>query len=129
MTGWCRVWSGTTPMRLIADGSSPPSSSRASAHLPATHTKKRTSCPPQPRRAGHNPEGKYPEARDEYRAVDDRLAPKHAAAAKYLPEPLVERRHGARIGVVTVGGCDLAVREALEILEERGTVADFMRIR
>lgn len=81
------------------------------------------------RGSGHNPEGKYTETPDEYRAVVDRLARKHAAAAKYLPEPLVERRHGARIGVVTVGGCDLAVREALVILEERGTVADCMRIR
>jgi len=28
-----------------------------------------------------------------------------------------------------VGGCDIAVREALEILDERGTAADLMRIR
>ncbi|HEV3312515.1 MAG TPA: 2-oxoacid:acceptor oxidoreductase subunit alpha [Chloroflexota bacterium] len=34
-----------------------------------------------------------------------------------------------RIGVVTVGGCDLAVREALTILAARGVSADYMRIR
>ncbi len=43
----------------------------------------------------------------------DRLARKHAAAAAYVPAPVIERRDGATIGVVTLGGCDLAVREAL----------------
>jgi 2-oxoglutarate ferredoxin oxidoreductase subunit alpha len=28
-----------------------------------------------------------------------------------------------------MGGCDLAVREALDLLAERGVVADFMRVR
>jgi len=81
------------------------------------------------RGSGHNRQGRYTETPDEYQEVLDRLARKHTAAAKYLPEPLVERRPGARIGVVTLGSCDLAVREALEILEECGTAADLMRIR
>jgi 2-oxoglutarate/2-oxoacid ferredoxin oxidoreductase subunit alpha len=81
------------------------------------------------RGSGHTRFGKYTETPGEYREVLDRLARKHAAAAMSLPEPLVERRDGARIGVVTVGGCDPAVREALDILAGRGTVADYMRIR
>jgi len=36
---------------------------------------------------------------------------------------------GLRIGVVTVGGCDLAVREALTILARRGVAADYLRVR
>jgi len=31
--------------------------------------------------------------------------------------------------VITIGGCDPAVREALDVLESRGVHADFMRIR
>jgi 2-oxoglutarate ferredoxin oxidoreductase subunit alpha len=81
------------------------------------------------RGSGHNRLGRYTETPDEYQEVLDRLARKHGAAATYVPEPLVERRPGARIGVVTVGSCDLAVREALETLDERGTAADLMRIR
>jgi 2-oxoglutarate ferredoxin oxidoreductase subunit alpha len=81
------------------------------------------------RGSGHNRLGWYTETPYEYQEVLDRLVHKHAAAAKYLPEPVVERRPGARIGVVTVGGCDLAVREALDSLAERGTVASYMRIR
>jgi 2-oxoglutarate ferredoxin oxidoreductase subunit alpha len=30
---------------------------------------------------------------------------------------------------VTLGGCDLAVREALDLLPEHGIAADFMRVR
>ena len=59
----------------------------------------------------------------------DRLLLKHKAAAKFVPEPIVARRTDAQFGVLTMGGCDLAVREALDLLAERGVVADFMRVR
>ncbi len=41
----------------------------------------------------------------------------------------MQRRKGAKFGVVTIGGCDPAVREALDILERRGIPADYMRLR
>ena len=81
------------------------------------------------RGSGHNMYGKYTEDADEYQEVVDRLKRKHAAAAKYVPAPVLERRAGATIGVITLGGCDLAVREALEDLERAGLVADFMRLK
>ena len=46
-----------------------------------------------------------------------------------MPEPVVERQADATFGVITVGSCDLAVREALDILAGRGVIADYMRIR
>src|SRR5439155_20340590 len=64
-----------------------------------------------------------------YQEVLDRIARKHAAAASHLPEPVVEPAAGASIGVVTVGSCDMAVREALGILATRGIAADYMRVR
>jgi 2-oxoglutarate ferredoxin oxidoreductase subunit alpha len=73
--------------------------------------------------------GAYTETPDEYQEVMDRLARKHSAAAAYVPDPVIERRGTARMGVVTVGGCDPAVREALTVLEERGIAADYMRVR
>jgi 2-oxoglutarate ferredoxin oxidoreductase subunit alpha len=85
------------------------------------------------RGSGHNKLGGYTEIPDEYQEVIDRLLRKHKAAARFVPEPVIERRAerraGARIGIVTVGGCDLAVREAIEILAGRGIDAGFMRIR
>jgi 2-oxoglutarate ferredoxin oxidoreductase subunit alpha len=46
-----------------------------------------------------------------------------------VPEPIIQRRAGATVGVITVGSCDLAVREALDELDERGVTCDFMRVR
>jgi 2-oxoglutarate/2-oxoacid ferredoxin oxidoreductase subunit alpha len=54
---------------------------------------------------------------------------KHASAAPHVPAPVIERREGAKVGLITVGSCDLAVREALDELAARGVVADFMRVR
>ncbi len=81
------------------------------------------------RGSGHNKLGGYTESPDEYQEVMDRLARKHRAARRLVPIAIIERRPGAKIGVATVGGCDLAVREAIEDLASRGVVADFMRIR
>jgi 2-oxoglutarate ferredoxin oxidoreductase subunit alpha len=82
------------------------------------------------RGSGHTREGAYTETPDEYQAVMDRLKRKHKAAAVHMPEPVIEV-HGedTRVGVATVGGCDLAVREALTILATRGITADYLRIR
>ena len=33
------------------------------------------------------------------------------------------------MGIITIGSCDLAVREALDELAERGVVGDFLRVR
>jgi 2-oxoglutarate ferredoxin oxidoreductase subunit alpha len=81
------------------------------------------------RGSGHNKFGGYTEIPDEYQDVLDRLARKHAAAANHVPEPVIQRREGARFGVVTIGGCDRATREALDVLAAQGTPADYMRIR
>lgn len=81
------------------------------------------------RGSGHDRYGAYTESPDQYQEVVDRLARKHTAAATHMPEPVIERRAGARIGAICVGGCDLAVREGLELLDESGIPTDFLRIR
>jgi len=81
------------------------------------------------RGSGHNKLGGYTEIPDEYQEVMDRLARKHKAAAKAVPAPIIRKQADATFGIVTVGGCDLAVREAIETLAERGIIADFMRVR
>ena len=78
------------------------------------------------RGSGHNKFGGYTEIPDEYQDVMDRLLRKHKEAAGFVPAPIIERRKGARIGMITIGGCDSAVREALDLLPEP---LDYMRIR
>jgi 2-oxoglutarate ferredoxin oxidoreductase subunit alpha len=59
----------------------------------------------------------------------DRLARKHKASAKAVPAPIIRAQTDATFGIVSLGGCDPAVREAVAALAERGIVADYMRIR
>ena len=81
------------------------------------------------RGSGHDKHGTYTEKPAEYQEVVDRLRHKHAAAAAHVPAPVVETRVGARVGVITLGSCDLAVREAIGDLAARGVAADYMRVR
>jgi 2-oxoglutarate ferredoxin oxidoreductase subunit alpha len=80
------------------------------------------------RGSGHNKLGGYTEIPDEYQEVMDRLLRKHTAARNLVPPAIIERRAGAKFGVVTIGGCDLAVREAMQKLAAEGLVGDYMRI-
>jgi 2-oxoglutarate ferredoxin oxidoreductase subunit alpha len=80
------------------------------------------------RGSGHNKFGGYTETPSEYQQVVDRLAKKHKAAANFVPLPKIQRRAGAQFGVITIGSCDAAVREALETLESREIIADYMRL-
>ena len=51
-------------------------------------------------------------------------------AAEAVPAPEIRSRPDARHGLITLGACDGAVREAIECLEaEEGLRLDYMRIR
>ncbi len=81
------------------------------------------------RGSGHNRLGGYTETPAEYQEVMDRLLKKHKAAAKFVPEPIIERKQNSTFGLISVGGCDRACREAVDLLEADGIIADYMRIR
>jgi 2-oxoglutarate ferredoxin oxidoreductase subunit alpha len=81
------------------------------------------------RGSGHNKFGVYTEIPSEYQEVLDRLALKHQAAANFVPAPQIQNGSKARICLVAMGGCDLAVREGIDILADHGIRADYMRIR
>ena len=81
------------------------------------------------RGSGHDKHGAYTEDSDAYQEVVDRLLRKFAGAAEIVPAPEFHRQPWADVGIVSLGGCDAAVREALDQLRERGIAADYMRIR
>ena len=81
------------------------------------------------RGSGHNKLGGYTEDPDEYQEVMDRLARKHWTARNFVPPAVIETRPSSSFGVVTVGSCDLAVREALAELAANGIVGDYLRVR
>ena len=81
------------------------------------------------RGSGHNKYGGYTEDSEEYMEVVDRLLAKVDSAGEFVPAPIIERNEGADYGLVTVGGCDAAVREAAAAMAAEGRHFDYMRIR
>ena len=81
------------------------------------------------RGSGHDRFGNYTEDSEPYADVLARVGRKIDGAAPHLPAPEIRLRDGAKIGLVTIGGCRGAVLEAVEALAERGIDADYMRVR
>ena len=81
------------------------------------------------RGSGHNKLGGYTEDGDEYTEVMDRLDRKIQRAIKSLPAPFVRPAAGAKLGLLTVGGCHAACLEALDVLAKDGIALDYMRVR
>ncbi|MHB8636148.1 MAG: 2-oxoacid:acceptor oxidoreductase subunit alpha [Fimbriimonadaceae bacterium] len=81
------------------------------------------------RGSGHNKNAGYTEDADDYQEVVDRIARKVDGAAKAVPTPVIRRKTGATLGLVTVGGCHAACLEALDLLAADGLHLDYMRVR
>jgi 2-oxoglutarate ferredoxin oxidoreductase subunit alpha len=81
------------------------------------------------RGSGHNRYGAYTEDGDEYVDVLDRIDRKIQRAARSVPAPVVRSTPGARLGLLTIGGCHAACTEALDVLARDGILVDYMRVR
>jgi 2-oxoglutarate/2-oxoacid ferredoxin oxidoreductase subunit alpha len=93
--------------------------------LPGTHPKGAYFT----RGSGHNKYGGYTEDDVEYTEVIDRVGRKIQGARRALPAPIVQTRPGAKMGILTVGGCHAACVEAMDILAQEGLPLDYMRVR
>jgi 2-oxoglutarate ferredoxin oxidoreductase subunit alpha len=93
--------------------------------LPGTHPKGAYFT----RGSGHNKFGAYTEDDAEYTEVLDRLDRKIQGATKAIPAPVIQTRPGAKMGLVTVGGCHAACVEAMDLLAKDGVPLDYMRVR
>ena len=81
------------------------------------------------RGSGHDRRGAYTEDADGYQDVLDRLRRKHDTAKALVPAPVVRSKKGVKTGIVSIGSCDAAVREALDILARGGTEVNYLRVR
>lgn len=81
------------------------------------------------RGSGHTKYGAYTEESEEYLEVLDRVGSKIESAAGAMPAPRIRSHGNARYALVTLGGCDGGVREAIEVLEAEGDRIDYLRIR
>ena len=81
------------------------------------------------RGSGHNRFGIYTEDGEEYVEVLDRIDRKIQHASRAIPAPVVKTTSGAKLGLVTIGGCHAACVEALDLLAAEGFAIDYMRVR
>jgi 2-oxoglutarate ferredoxin oxidoreductase subunit alpha len=92
------------------------------------------------RGSGHSKHGSYTEDANEYQEVMDRLKRKFETVRSRVPRPVIEYVHGGSVGgkelhrptgsgIVSLGSCDLAVREARKKLLAEGTELDYCRVR
>ncbi|HWK72857.1 MAG TPA: 2-oxoacid:acceptor oxidoreductase subunit alpha [Povalibacter sp.] len=83
------------------------------------------------RGSGHTQYGVYTEDSADYQVVLERLKVKFETAKTLVPKAVIHNRGAkpADIGIVSIGSCDGAVDEALDILERRGIKLDYMRVR
>ncbi|HKD54367.1 MAG TPA: 2-oxoacid:acceptor oxidoreductase subunit alpha [Steroidobacteraceae bacterium] len=81
------------------------------------------------RGSGHNQFGAYTEDAADYQQVLDRLLKKWTTAKKLVPRAVIDATTNSSIGIVSLGSCDGAIREARAVLEARGVGVDYMRVR
>jgi 2-oxoglutarate ferredoxin oxidoreductase subunit alpha len=82
------------------------------------------------RGSGHNWKGGYTEDSAEYQEVLDRLTRKWQSAADAVPGPvIIGSDKPTRRAILSVGGCDGAVKEALDRLAEDGIHLNYLRVR
>ena len=81
------------------------------------------------RGSGHNQYGAYTEDSAEYQVVLDRLKRKFSTAARYVPKPEIIGNGDSKIGIVSIGSCDGAIREALDVLTRQKMPVDYLRIK
>jgi 2-oxoglutarate/2-oxoacid ferredoxin oxidoreductase subunit alpha len=81
------------------------------------------------RGSGHNQYGVYTEDSTEYRIVLDRLLTKWNTAKQLAPRAVIDATANSDIGLVSIGSCDGAIREAMDVLKTHGVGVDYMRVR
>jgi 2-oxoglutarate ferredoxin oxidoreductase subunit alpha len=81
------------------------------------------------RGSGHTQYGTYTEDSVEYQIVLDRLLKKWETAKLLVPRAVIDATASSDIGIVSLGSCEGAVREAMDVLKADGVGVDYMRVR
>ncbi|MFK7956778.1 MAG: 2-oxoacid:acceptor oxidoreductase subunit alpha [Lysobacterales bacterium] len=81
------------------------------------------------RGSGHTEKGTYTEDSDEYQKVLDRLEKKFETARAVLPAPVIEQENDSGVGIISIGSCDGAVREARDLLATQGLKLNYLRVK
>ncbi len=82
------------------------------------------------RGSGHNENAGYTERPDDWLKNMARLTRKHNTARGAVPKPVIDRRDGAKVGIIAFGTADPAVVEARDRLRDKvGLETSYLRLR
>src|SRR3989338_6673845 len=81
------------------------------------------------RGSGHTEQATYSEDTEDWQGVLDRIAKKIETAKDRVPQPLIDRVSGAKIGLVAYGSSDCALIEARDFLNGKGLKTNYLRVR
>jgi 2-oxoglutarate ferredoxin oxidoreductase subunit alpha len=81
------------------------------------------------RGTGHDDAAVYSERAEHYVENMERIARKLESARQVLPDPIIRKTKGSKVGVISYGSTDPAIGEALDRLEEQGVKLDYLRLR
>jgi 2-oxoglutarate ferredoxin oxidoreductase subunit alpha len=81
------------------------------------------------RGSGHTQYGAYTEDSADYQIVLDRLLKKWETAKKLMPRAAIDATAGSDVGIVSLGSCDGAIHEAIDVLRAQGVYVNYMRVR
>jgi 2-oxoglutarate/2-oxoacid ferredoxin oxidoreductase subunit alpha len=81
------------------------------------------------RGTGHNAQAVYSERPDDWEQNLIRLEKKHETARTLVPKPIVDKREGTEVGIISFGSADPAVQEARDRLREKGLETSYLRLR
>ncbi len=81
------------------------------------------------RGSGHTAAATYSERPEEWQSILDKIARKIETAKAKMPEPVVEKMSGARMGLIGYGSTHCALQEARDLLAKKGLKTDYLRIR
>ncbi len=81
------------------------------------------------RGTGHDEHAAYSEDNKMWERNITRINRKFETARTYVPKPVIDRKPGAKIGIISMGSTDPAIEEARFCMERDGIVTDYMRIR
>ncbi|MEI7771142.1 MAG: 2-oxoacid:acceptor oxidoreductase subunit alpha [Chloroflexales bacterium] len=81
------------------------------------------------RGTSHNEKNVYSERPDDWVANMERLARKHETARKLVPQPTIDLRACAELGIIGFGSSEAAIAEARDTLRAQGVETSFMRVR
>jgi 2-oxoglutarate/2-oxoacid ferredoxin oxidoreductase subunit alpha len=81
------------------------------------------------RGSGHNEKAGYTERPDDYVNLMNRLLKKLETAKKHIPQPVVDKKDNAKVGIIAFGSSDYAIGESRDQMQTANLPTSYLRLR